>query len=386
MKNSIGIIGMNCRAAAQSAKNLGLDVHLACYFADVDTCRISDSVFCLQSDSTKPDMQEYSVTKLVDFAIEKLSGRVGSIIPTSGVGCSPNALKKLEKNFEVVGNGSRKVARAKDWKTVKKVLGRIGAKYPKTIVANEHGLKKSVEKTGFPCVVKPQVQGVGTRARLVESYEDLEDLKTYGDVLVQEYVEGVPVSCSVLSDGENAAAISVNKQIIGETRFGAASRFKYCGNIVPLGAADGVLSEIKRMSENIISALGIIGSNGVDYVLSGGVPYFMEVNTRLQDTMENVEKYRGINMVEKHIDACKGNIEVIDCHNKKSYGKAVVYAKKDMRIGDLRGLDGVSDIPHAGTIVQKSQPVCSVYAEGKTEDDVFGGLVKKVAHVYGSTL
>ncbi|CEG13466.1 hypothetical protein MSIBF_A3990002 [groundwater metagenome] len=41
MGKKIGIIGLNARAAAQSAKRAGYDVFLATYFSDADTANIT---------------------------------------------------------------------------------------------------------------------------------------------------------------------------------------------------------------------------------------------------------------------------------------------------------------------------------------------------------
>jgi predicted ATP-grasp superfamily ATP-dependent carboligase len=342
MNEKIGIVGINSRAVAASAMRLGFRVHLVDYFSDVDV--EADFHYPLQEDPLKPSLDgEYSPDKLVDLAIEKLSGEVDYLLLTSDLGCNPQLVGELEKYFRIQGNSSEQIGRAKNWRILRRIFKEIGMRYPETIAVNSfRDMENAVEEIGFPVVVKSLVKGNGFTPTLVEGLEGAEfyrDVEFKGEVLVQEYIKGEAISSSVLSSGGEAVTLSVNKQLVGLEEFGCGGRFVYCGNIVRLDSPS--YEEISMLSSELISRLELTGSNGVDYIISNdnGI-YFMEVNTRFQDTLEGVERFRGINLVEEHLKAFEGEIEIHGIKSDRCFGKGILYAERDLQVKDLTGIDG----------------------------------------------
>jgi hypothetical protein len=376
-----GVVGINSRAAAASARKLGCRVHLVDYFRDVDSA--SDAHYPLQKDPLKPDLGgEYSKEKLVSWAIKKLPPEVKEVIPTSEVGCSPLLLKKLEARFRILGNGSAKVAAAKDWSRLPKASEKLGIKCPMSkTTLSWRGVKRAAEELGYPVVVK----GVGVRAALFTSADELtaaeSEVPDEGCV-VQKLAEGAPVSASVLCDGKTAVTLSVNRQLIGLSELNAHG-FTYCGNIVPAGTGHDAL--IAEKAAELVAALGLVGSNGVDFLLENGELILMEVNTRLQDTLECVEKYRGINLVDAHLKAVRGELVSVP-EGCGCFGKAVLYAEKDSVVGDLWVYGGLGDVPQTSALVKKGEPVCSLYAEGSGPDEVLSRLKEKADEIKKSLL
>jgi len=378
----IGVVGLNPRAVAQAAKSLGFTVYLADYYADVDTENSVDMIFSLQKDPKQPDKaEEYTPSRLVDFAIEKLEGKVDFLLPTSGVGCTPELVRKLEKHFDVIGNGWKAVRKVKNWNGLKKTLDSLGIQYPDTIVARSSkfkGIRKAVEKLDYPVVVKPVLKGIH-----LELIRGDDDLKLYLDhlnlddreLLIQRYIKGTDISSSVLGGSGSATAISVNRQLTGFQEFGVRTELTYCGHLVPLDYVGN--KEIEALSEEIISRYGLLGSNGVDYVISNDEIYFMEINPRFQDTIECVGKYRGLNLVEEHISAIDGDLKRPEFKSDKCFGKAIIFADEKIRVSGLSTAKNIADIPPDNTIIQPHEPVCSVFAEGENNRDVLEGLIRQ---------
>lgn len=377
----LGIVGVNSRAAAASARKLGHSVHLVDYFSDLDV--EADYHYPMQSDPLKPDPQkEYTKEKLVDYAIKRLADKVDAVIPTSEVGCSHLLLKKLEKHFIVLGNNSKKVEESKDWNHLKKVLDKIGVEYPKTEAAYSlRKIKWAAEEIGYPVVVK----GVGMKAELFNSENEINSVMLQipeEGCLVQEKVEGEAVSASVISNGTEAQVLSVNKQLIGLNEFNA-NGFTYCGNIVPFFSE--YYKEIAEKAADLVESLGLVGSNGVDFLIGDESLIFMEVNTRLQDTLECVEKYLGVNLIHEHIKAIEGKLtekrEGCGC-----FGKGILYAESDSLVEDIWLLQDVGDIPHSGATIKASDPVCSIYASADSPEKVLSGLKEKAAKIRAESL
>ncbi len=381
-KAPIGILGLNSRSVAESAKKCGFRVYLVDYFYDSDV--IADHHFFLQGNPSRPNLsKEYSAEKLAGFAIEKLNGIVDNLILTSGIGCNFRIVKKLEKHFEILGNTSRKIKNSKDWRNIKRILDDVGVSYPKTIIAKSSAyVESAVNKLGYPVVVKSMIKSTGILPRLIRNEPEMEKSlsiiqKKNSGILVQKYIKGVPISVSLLSDGENALSISINRQLIGIKEFGASREFTYCGHIVPFDEIGK--RQITKSSEEIISNLKLLGSNGIDYVLSEKKEiFFMEINPRFQDTISSVEKFCNINLFERHLKAIDGIMEYPRNKSRMCYGKGIVFAERDIISSGLENLKGIGNIPLNGTSIRKGEPVCSVFADGRGDTDVMNKLSRKV--------
>jgi len=386
MNEKIGIVGVNSRAVAASARRLGFEVYLVDYFRDVDI--EADLHYPLQEDPLMPDLErEYSPDRLVDLAIEKLEGTVDSLLVTSDLGCNPRLIKELERYFRILGNSSKQIGRAKNWGVLKRIFDEIGMLYPKTIIARSfRDIKNAVNRANLPVVIKTLVKGTEIAPTLIEGLDDIEiyrDIKFNEEILIQEYIEGETISSSILSNGEEAVTLSVNKQLVGVKEFGAEKKFVYCGNLVPLDSPDN--RKISELSSELISRLKLSGSNGVDYIISkGGEIYFMEVNTRFQDTLECVEKLRGINLVDEHLKAINGKIRIPEKKSNRCYGKGILYADRNLRVRDLTKIKDIGDIPVPGARIRKDDPLCSIYSSGENSNAVFSDLLNKAKMIRGN--
>lgn len=225
----------------------------------------------------------------------------------------------------------------------------------------------------YPAVVKPRKGAGGSGCRLVLREEDLclED-----GMIVQDFVEGRPASVSVIGAGGRARAVSVNEQLIGEAWTGAEG-FRYCGNITPLEPACPGMAE---MAEEIVADLGLWGSNGVDFLLTDGGPVVVEVNPRFQGSLDAIELSTGQNVFEAHRLAFEGLLPERP-QPLTVAGRAIIYAVRDLVIGeDLRSGDR-TDIPRPGSRIERGDPVLSVLAAGKSRGEVIAGLKGKTAGI-----
>ena len=205
-----------------------------------------------------------------------------------------------------------------------------------------------------------------------EIYQNI-SLENY---ILQEYIEGTNVSSSVLSSHNDRKNL-INSRLITEHDLGNES-YEYSGNILPLDEnsfrmfndnrteinADELNDEMKNTSEDLINEFGLIGSNGVDYILDkNGELKIIEINPRFQGTYELVENSLGINLLDAHIKACEG--EIIDIPNPSQYSiKKIIYARKQANIGNLN-ISNVYDIPYEGVRIEKDQPLVTIISSNK---------------------
>ena len=124
---------------------------------------------------------------------------------------------------------------------------------------------------------------------------------------------------------------------------------------------------MNQISQEIIKDLKLIGSNGVDMILSENTKnnnilendiYIIEVNPRVQGTYECIEKLLKINLLDAHIKACQGKIIEIPEYNGYSF-KKIIYSTNTIKIGNLNK-DNVFDIPYPNVIIEKNQPLVTI--------------------------
>ena len=220
----------------------------------------------------------------------------------------------------------------------------------------------------------------------------------YENYILQEYVEGINVSSSVLSSHYEQKNL-INTRLITEHDLGNNS-FEYSGNILPLDEdslkmfndnqtnfeknnfnVNEINQEMNDTSEDLIREFGLIGSNGIDYILDKDSKLkVIEINPRLQGTYELVENACGINLLDAHIKACEG--EIIDIPDANQYSiKKIIYARKQVRIGNLN-IPNVYDIPYEGVKIEKDQPLVTIISSNKNLETAIADLKIAENEVY----
>jgi predicted ATP-grasp superfamily ATP-dependent carboligase len=187
--------------------------------------------------------------------------------------------------------------------------------------------------------------------------------------MIQEYIPGVAASASVISTQNKASTLTLNEQLLGSDFLGPKEKFEYWGNIVPLNLNDTTTLLCEKMVEKIVSHFGLLGSNGVDFVISrNSVPNIIEVNPRFQGTLECVEKVLGFNLVKMHIDAIYNNILPKIAKDKRIYcSRIILCAPYRLIAPDLTKCTFIRDIPLTGTIIEKGEFLCSIVVEAKSK-------------------
>jgi predicted ATP-grasp superfamily ATP-dependent carboligase len=105
------------------------------------------------------------------------------------------------------------------------------------------------------------------------------------------------------------------------------------------------------------------GLFGVDMVWDGERAWVVEVNPRPPGSLEVIAPDAFAGRRPPGIGAA---------------GKAVVFAREDVVVGDLRGLP-VRDVPHPGERIAAHHPICTLVATGATPDAVLAELETRAA-------
>ncbi|MEM2142639.1 MAG: ATP-grasp domain-containing protein [Candidatus Thorarchaeota archaeon] len=383
---TVGVIAFNARPIAMSLRRLGCRVLVSDYWGDTDLAEFCERYVAIldqHSDESTGGREDGETIghMLVDNMLRTFGSEdIDLVFIGSGLDNDHDEVRRLTECFTVVGNDADAFRRARDPETVTRAGRDAVFRIPRRVYFDSlEDASRAAEDIGYPCVMKSVRSGGGTGIRLIRNPEDLQRWagkgKTEGRYL-QEYIEGTDVSCSVLSSGSDAHALSVQGQLIGMPSAGRRCDFVYCGNYIPVPLGEEVLQEIMRASEQISLTLGLRGSNGVDMVVDReGEAWLMEVNPRLQGSLEMFECSTGLSVTELHYLAWSGELPAVNVTPRPTV-RMVVYANHGGTLSSLEGLSGVWDRTPGGSIVNSGDPICTVVMTGARLSDCYGECMK----------
>lgn len=341
---TILIAGVSVRHIACSAFRAGYSVIAADCYCDQDLERCGTTTILLSEENSGNHLKEL---------IDRFS-------PDSVI-LGPGLEELRISKARVFNNPPDKIAQVSDKLWLAGWLERKGFPHIKT--------QRTAEDMAFPIIIKPRKGAGGVGCRLIHEKNDLilED-----DMIVQEFISGLPASVSTIGDGHQGRAIAVNEQLIG-ARWTGASDFRYSGNITPLEAPSQGIAE---MAEDITSGLGLVGTNGVDFLLTEKGPVVVEVNPRFQGSIDTVELSTGFSVFSAHIESFKGNLPERPVP-RMSAGRAIIYAEDDLRIDKDLSSEWITDIPRIGSKIKKDDPVASILVAGFGREDTLRQLINR---------
>jgi hypothetical protein len=368
MKNIL-VVGTNTRPVACSAKKMGNTVYSVDYFCTSDLVKCSDYLRCILSqlpfESCGNYAEKYSPNLLHEYAYEVVDD-VDYIL------CSSGAIPEKFPESKIIGN--KKIGHVEDkYKLYNFLKNKFNV--PETFPVSSYEEASEIVNSNHDkkFIVKPII---GAGGKDIRRFEETTKNSDFSRFMLQEVIEGESISASVLSTKRKAKTILTSKQLIGDGQLGQPDEFAYCGNITP--HTDN--PEIKKLAEDIIMELSLIGSNGVDMIDTGDEIYVIEANPRFQGTLECAEEVLGINMFDAHFKASNGTL--IDVPEPQGYAvKMVVFAEWRSIAGDLN-FKGVYDIPEKNVIIEKDEPAATVVASGRTFDDAVNNAQHIVNKVY----
>ncbi|WP_407394043.1 ATP-grasp domain-containing protein [Methanobrevibacter sp.] len=361
------LIGIDTRSMLNSALKLDYEVYSTSYFSTSDTPTIKNQKIVLKEEDGQSCglfEDEFNPQHLLEISSDYID-EVDYIIPISGI--SPSDFSKNDQK-KILGN--RDVGDIENkFRFYKKIQDEFLT--PKTFILNDVDeaieIKKNYQDIQF--ILKPLQGSGGYGIQLADN--DIDVNFNEGKFIMQEYVHGISLSSSVLATESQSKTIMTSR-LLTMNDFEKNNSFIYVGNILPLtnesimaevDDIDEIIREMKITSEKLASKFNLIGSNGVDYILNEEGLYVIEINPRIQGTFECMEKTLGINMLEAHIKACQG--ELIEIPKPQYYAyKKIIYSPNRNKYQKI-DLDNIYDLPHIGSITEKSEPLLTIIDKDK---------------------
>ncbi len=199
-------------------------------------------------------------------------------MPYTGSGCAASALgmDKVRSKAVVQQEGVR-------------VAGHI-AFGPKTWHDDADAVRARVEEElGFPCVLKTALGGSSVGVEIVQEVGAFADAMTRvfetGDfILVESFVKGVEVTCSVLDTDPETG---IRALPVTEIRPLTASFFDYeakytpgaTQEITPAEIEPEIAKQVQQIAVHVHHIVGCAGWSRSDFIIDDGGPVWIEVNT-----------------------------------------------------------------------------------------------------------
>ena len=351
------VLGMvDATSIAKSASEAGNSVYTIDLFGDLDARKYSNQSLSIMQAYGKIPHKDHELSDIFLKLTMKLieNNKIDAILLASGLDDEGNLLQSLNDLVPILGNDPENIEKVRNKHHFFNELRKLKIQFPETkFVSNlNEGLLASRDM-GFPLVIKPTKGYGGIGIRMCKERKDLQDYlnnKSDGEWIIQEYVPGTSASISIIADGTKSEILSLNEQLLGIKEFGQREEFGFSGNIVPLEITGNLLQRCEDLTNRIVKKFGLKGSNGIDIIISDQSEEIniIEVNPRFQATLECIERYLGVNLVDLHLKACNyGKLPTnLNRPRSKFVGRAILYAKSNIKAPNVTQFDFDRDIPN----------------------------------------
>jgi D-alanine-D-alanine ligase len=141
---------------------------------------------------------------------------------------------------------------------------------------------------GLPLIVKPPREGSSIGITKVKGYSQMQDAVALAaqydaDVLCEEFIEGIELTCPVLGQGADARALPVIRIEAPDGNYDFQNKYytDVVGYRIPSGLSAAEEAEVQRMTLAAYRSLGCRGWGRADLMLraSDRKPFLLEMNT-----------------------------------------------------------------------------------------------------------
>jgi D-alanine-D-alanine ligase len=191
------------------------------------------------------------------------------------------------------GSGVLASAIAMDKVMTKRVWLAEGLPTPRWLWLGADGLGREVlrevpDRIGLPLIVKPPREGSSIGITKVIGYSQMQDAvrlatRYDADVLCEEFIDGIELTCPVLGDGASAQALPVIRINAPDGNYDFEHKYfsDDTGYLCPSGLPAEEEAEVQRLAVAAYRALGCRGWGRADLMLraSDRKPFLLEMNT-----------------------------------------------------------------------------------------------------------
>lgn len=339
MPTPVLIAASSARILAAALRRGGQRCITLDHFADEDTRSYAEA-----SINLPPYGMGFEPNRILDL-VERLRGSVCGLVYGAGFEHDPALLAELARGMPLIGNPPEVVAAIKEPFGFAALLSRLGLAHPEIRPARP-------EEAGW--LRKRRGGAGGTHIALAEQG------KAEAGSFWQRRAAGVPVSALFLADGRHALVLGYSEQWTASC---ATAPFRYGGCAGPLPLAGKLAAEISAACAAITRAAGLRGLNSLDTLVAGDVFTILEVNPRPGASLDIFDH---LPLWRYHRDAVAGRLPRSVPMRRTMRAAAILYTPARLRIPPSAWPAWSADRSPAGTIIERDDPVCTVFAAGVT--------------------
>ncbi len=285
-------------------------------------------------------------------AAERLAppDRCLGLVYGSGFESCPDLLARLAQGRHLVGNAPEVLARTGDPGHFFPLLQQLGIPHPEISFTRPPRSFNWLSKLAGACG--------GTHILLASATGN----RAGG--YFQRRIEGQAGSLLFLANGRDIRAVGCNRALPAPAE--APSAWAYSGAARLAGDARGCPDGLLDAALALTRALGLVGLNGIDFVVDGRDWWLLELNPRPTATVELWDVAPMPSLFRLHVQACRGRLPASLPPLRGGLASAVVYSGETLRVPKcFFWPDWCSDIPQDGGVIAPGEPVCTVLAGGE---------------------
>ncbi|MFX1419890.1 MAG: ATP-grasp domain-containing protein [Promethearchaeota archaeon] len=403
--NSVLVVGFNTRPLAYSLNKAGYVVYAVDFFGDLDLFPfVEDYIIVTKELNESYDSLKTKYSKSLVHYTRKLYHRhkdIKFLLIGSGLDDEYEGRKLILDDFKnsetkSINNELEVIKNSRDIEKLFEILKSIGYKIP--IYCSYENFISREKKLNYPFILKKKRSAGGLNVFKIENEMKLiSQVKSFkknqffpSEWIIQEYIVGIPVSCTVISNAKECEVISINHQIIGKKFLNSPKEFMYCGNIVPAQLLKDEEALISDISITLAKKLGLKGINGFDFVLKDHYPYFMECNPRIPGSISASETALNLNLLDLHIKSfipnewenIKKSIKSADSNIFVT--KLIYFAPKEINkdlLPKINNIKFIHDKPKPIINILRGEPLCTILYEGKNASESYNGAKKVIDQI-----
>ncbi|MFT4072974.1 MAG: D-alanine--D-alanine ligase [Dysgonamonadaceae bacterium] len=150
---------------------------------------------------------------------------------------------------------------------------------------DDYNPKEIVSQLGLPVFVKPSTGGSSFGTTKVKEEGKLSEavelaLNESNEVIIESFISGREVTCGCFHAKGKEVVLPITEVITQNEFFDYQAKYEgQVSEITPAQISDELTQLIQRKTSYIYKLIGAKGIIRVDYIISGDIPYVLEINT-----------------------------------------------------------------------------------------------------------
>ncbi|MHB1085135.1 MAG: ATP-grasp domain-containing protein [Thiobacillus sp.] len=268
----------------------------------------------------------------------------------SGFESQPDLIRNLSKERPLLGNAPEVLEIVSDPARFSDLLASLNIPHPVTQISRPPDTTGWLSKQAGACG--------GAHVRSIPSSPEDDEGRYF-----QRQATGKEWSFLFLANGQAICPVGFNQALTTPQQ--ASGNWCYAGATRMDTGPDGIAGEVERAAQALTKKLGLVGLNGMDFIVTRSEWVLLELNPRPPATLELWDVYPLPALFNLHLQACNGQLPAQLPQPSGSMAVAVVYADLPSYTHvDFIWPSWCADLPWGGSVIEAGDPLCTVRAEG----------------------